>query len=240
MKEIFKLHPLTGYSVGSKGTVKGKRGQHLAHAMTRDGYVNVQMQYNGKAKTFKLHRVVYETHVGKLKKGEPLNHKDGCKTNNAYTNLEKTTPILNARHSRNTGLGVMAISEGDAKRALRLIVKGLANQPIADKLGVEKHAIEHIRLGNTFKWLGKSLGLKYPLPRTGNHGEANGAASKLTSAQVSRICKMLKVRKLPIKDIAEEFGVHSTVVTGINRGKRWKAHTVNIGYTFPIRPRKAT
>lgn len=68
----------------------------------------------------------------------------------------------------------------------KLILKGWSNQKISDRLGVEKYAIEHIRQGDAWVWLGEKLGIKYPLPKTNNHGEANGAACKLTNVKVKK------------------------------------------------------
>ena len=117
----------------------------------------------------------------------------------------------------------------------KLILKGWSNQKISDRLGVEKYAIEHIRQGDAWVWLGEKLGIKYPLPKTNNHGEANGAACKLTNVKVKKICRLL-LSTMPMKQIAANFSITKTVISHINSGKRWSKYVSSLGYDFPLRP----
>lgn len=57
-------------------------------------------------------------------------------------------------------------------------------------------------------------------------GEANGRA-KLTLAQVSDI---VKDRRL-LREIAKDYGVHSTTISMIRLGKRWKTQPSGIALT---------
>jgi predicted DNA-binding protein YlxM (UPF0122 family) len=65
------------------------------------GYVIVFLYVEGKQySNIMLHRLLWETFVGRIPKGLQINHKDGIKTNNDLNNLEIVTPKENMEHAR--------------------------------------------------------------------------------------------------------------------------------------------
>ena len=53
---------------------------------------------------YALHRLVASTFIENPKNKSMVNHIDGCKTNNAVTNLEWCTVQENNQHNHNAGL----------------------------------------------------------------------------------------------------------------------------------------
>ena len=76
------------------------------------GYHCVALIKEGKAKVFRIHRLVIE-HFGKARPSEEhqVNHIDGDKSNNHIENLEWVTPKENTRHAMENGLRVNPTEE---------------------------------------------------------------------------------------------------------------------------------
>ena len=61
--------------------------------------------YNGNdRKHLHVHRLVYEAFVGEIPKGYEVDHIDGDKNNNHYSNLEAVTPSENVKRAYKLGL----------------------------------------------------------------------------------------------------------------------------------------
>lgn len=122
MEEIYK--DVVGYedlfSVSNFGNVYSKRtNKILKQYTTKAGYKTIATKIGGKlgiSLCFKVHRLVAEAHLpppsenlldgAKLTVNEVVlvNHKDGDKTNNTYTNLEWCNSSHNANHAISLGL----------------------------------------------------------------------------------------------------------------------------------------
>ena len=57
-------------------------------SLTKDGYVKVRLVKKDKDKTVRVHQLVAEAFVSNPNKKDTVNHKDGDKQNNHYSNLE--------------------------------------------------------------------------------------------------------------------------------------------------------
>lgn len=75
-------------------------GKELRQAHTWNGYLTVCIN----KKRMKVHRLVLQTVTQSTGNGKQVNHKDGNKENNCYTNLEWCTCQENIRHSEENGL----------------------------------------------------------------------------------------------------------------------------------------
>jgi hypothetical protein len=79
------------------GTYLGKR---IKVGLSKKGYVSFKLTYMGKQIGFlQMHRVLYETWIGKIPKNLQINHKDGVKANNDLNNLEVVTNRENMDHA---------------------------------------------------------------------------------------------------------------------------------------------
>lgn len=65
----------------------------------KDGYYKVTLRINKKSKKFFVHRLVALMFCNGYSKLKVVNHKDGDKKNNYYTNLEWVFPIENEIHA---------------------------------------------------------------------------------------------------------------------------------------------
>ena len=69
------------------------------------GYHCVTLQYDGRVKVYRVHRLVMDAFGGKQPSEEyQVNHIDGDKSNNSIDNLEWVTPKENTDHAFNSGL----------------------------------------------------------------------------------------------------------------------------------------
>lgn len=108
MKVIFEEYKTTKYYIDECGNTYSSNTYHS------DGSIGVKKQYfnkyrgyiyvRTKTKNYILHRLVAKYFVKNDNNKPHVNHKDGNKTNNHYTNLEWVTPKENNQHARNMGL----------------------------------------------------------------------------------------------------------------------------------------
>ena len=68
------------------------------------GYMYVTLLINGKRKNYTIHRLVAEAFVSNPNNLPTVNHIDGNKLNNHYSNLEWCTVAYNNQHAVNNGL----------------------------------------------------------------------------------------------------------------------------------------
>jgi len=103
MKEILDCNSM--YSIDGSGNVFSKYSNKIIKQRNHcKGYKEIELKVNGKKKIHKVHRLVYQTHIGQIPEGYQINHKNGNKTDNTLSNLELTTPKENQRHAINSGL----------------------------------------------------------------------------------------------------------------------------------------
>jgi hypothetical protein len=73
--------------------------------LTNNGYLTTSLKNNKVRATYFVHRLVAKTFIGEAPTPElVINHKDGVKTNNHFTNLEWCTRRYNTLHAIRTGL----------------------------------------------------------------------------------------------------------------------------------------
>jgi hypothetical protein len=89
----------------SKGRRYSREGKVLKQTTTALGYKKVNLSHKGVSKSFRVHRLVAQAFVPKLKEEEnEVNHLDGDKANNTSDNLEWCTSSGNKQHALKEGL----------------------------------------------------------------------------------------------------------------------------------------
>ena len=89
------------YSVSDNGTVRNDRtGNFVKPVLSNSGYYRVRLWEHGKGKNFFVHRLVAVAFVPNQNNKPEVNHIDGNKTNNVFTNLEWVTGAENKKHCR--------------------------------------------------------------------------------------------------------------------------------------------
>jgi len=99
------MKPVVGFEERYMITENGKlwsltRSKWIKTWLDHDGYPSVNL-FNGKYHTRFIHRLVALTYLPNPNNLPQINHKDGVKTNNHYTNLEWCTLQQNITHCRN-------------------------------------------------------------------------------------------------------------------------------------------
>jgi hypothetical protein len=155
-KEIWK--PIKGYEgyyeVSNLGEVKslsrkregnGKKGiikeRVLKNTKNGDGYLCVKFYKKGTKTTHKVHRLVAETFIKKVKGKSFINHKDGNKLNNDMENLEWCTFSENIRHAYDTGLNPVILNLDKQNLNLLYNYRKLTIKDIAKKLDCSERTI---------------------------------------------------------------------------------------------------
>ena len=144
------------YEISNKGRVwSNVTEKYLAGSISNTGYhlITITPIENGGPKPRLAHRLVAEHFLRKPRGKTEVNHKDGCKTNNHVSNLEWVTSKENTQHAHDMGLlakgeqnGQAKLTEAQAQEALTGTVKhGVSYQYYADKFGVSKYTIKHIK-----------------------------------------------------------------------------------------------
>lgn len=122
MKEIWKdIKGYEGlYQVSNLGKVKSLKRKRFNYRLQKiievnkekilkqfsdtKGYLLVILQDNKFRKTYKVHRLVSETFIPNPKNLPQINHIDGCKENNIWTNLEWCDGSYNVKEAFRLGL----------------------------------------------------------------------------------------------------------------------------------------
>lgn len=93
------------YEVSKDGRVRNKQtGYTMKKRLTFDGYVKVTLIRDGKAKDFRVHRLVAEAFIPNSENKPTVNHKDGDKEHNDVSNLEWATRTEQNKHAYEHGL----------------------------------------------------------------------------------------------------------------------------------------
>ena len=106
--EIFKEMEIRGitYRISNYGRVFGPR-KEIKQRLNEDGYCVVTLGAIDQGRsTFFVARLVGLLFVDGYKDGKEINHKDFCRTNNYYKNLEWTTHQENIQHTINNNYDV--------------------------------------------------------------------------------------------------------------------------------------
>lgn len=105
----------SSYEVSSEGRIRSYKNNRWGRSelpkvmkatVGGNGYLHLNI-YGDDKRGYPLryvHHLVAEAFLGMKKVGMQINHIDGCKTNNAISNLEITTPASNSQHAWRIGL----------------------------------------------------------------------------------------------------------------------------------------
>lgn len=100
------------YQVSTWGRIRSLykgRIKILKPDVNEKGYLKVKLFAEGKGKNFRVNRLVASAFIPNLYDLPQVNHKDGNKQNNSYTNLEWTTDEINKKHARMLRKGIIDV-----------------------------------------------------------------------------------------------------------------------------------
>lgn len=129
----------------------------------RKNYYSVWLNKNNKSTPFSIHRLV-ANHFLKNRYGKPfVNHKDGNKLYNHFSNLEWCTAKENTSHAIKNNLIVFYSGEKSRSVKLRedqvfyILKSNLTQQELADKFNVSRSNISAIKRGKSWAEFAKTL-----------------------------------------------------------------------------------
>ena len=88
VSNLGRVRSLDMYVKGRYGNYRLHKGKVLSPAKDKNGYLKVNLCYNGKDKIIRVHRLVAGAFVSNPDNLPEVNHKDEDKTNNNVENLE--------------------------------------------------------------------------------------------------------------------------------------------------------
>lgn len=113
------------YKVNSFGDVINyKTGLKRKLQVKSPGYPTLILSKNGKNRRFRIYKLVAEAFIGERPKGFHINHIDGNKLNNHFSNLEYVTQSQNCKHAWDNGLnytGFKAILKSAIDQSARIV-----------------------------------------------------------------------------------------------------------------------
>lgn len=149
------------YQISSCGCIKSiirVKDRVLKPCVVGKGYLAVSLRKNNQTYRKYIHQLVCESFCGEsTKENKVVNHIDGNKLNNHFTNLEWCSYSSNNKHAYDTGLKNRGegfynarLSEADVIQ-IRKIGKIGTYQEIADCYGVSKATVRDVLMGRTWK-----------------------------------------------------------------------------------------
>lgn len=93
-----KIKEYENYEISNLGNVRSLKKQRILKPMLGE-YKKVALYKNGKRKFFRVHRLVAEAFLDNPNNYKIVNHIDGNKYNNFFSNLEWCTLSYNIKHS---------------------------------------------------------------------------------------------------------------------------------------------
>jgi predicted XRE-type DNA-binding protein len=100
-----KLKSFPMYRIYEDGKIYSNyRNKYKAPEVSKNGYLRVQLIQDKTRKKFSIHKLVALLFLKNSNNFPVINHKDGNKTNNHYSNLEWCTWRHNNKHAYDVGL----------------------------------------------------------------------------------------------------------------------------------------
>jgi hypothetical protein len=119
------------------------KGQIRKLSRDKYGYLYVNLNKEGKRKTYKVHRLVLTAFDRPPKEGEECNHGDGNKGNNYKSNLEWCTPKENCDHRDNILDGNIRGERNNFHKLIEKQVREIRNLCKGGKLTQKQIAIRY-------------------------------------------------------------------------------------------------
>ena len=141
-REIYEVSNFGNVRTKDREGARGRniKGHVLAQHDNSNGYPRCDMNFDGKRKSYLVHRLVAKSFIPNPENKPDVNHKNGNKHDNSVENLEWCTKSENEKHAWKTGLKHDIATKGELHGMHKLSKK--------DVEYIRKH---HIRNGGIMK-----------------------------------------------------------------------------------------
>ena len=222
----FKQIPgFSKYMISLHGTVYTKSLNKIVNrAINHGDYLTVALvSDNGDRSPRKVHRLVYSTFCGELIPGMEIDHKDFNRHNNYYTNLQQISNYENLYRTQSKW-DQNAIPFDDIDRICYSINDALSTEEIMTNMGIYPEDSQYKPYYDLITELRdrgfyKSVLKKYEASEKINEVRVG---SKRLKAEDIPIIRKMAADKVPVKIIAEKFGVSNVNIYDILNGKKWR------------------
>lgn len=212
------LYPLTSlgypkYGITEDGQVWSfKTHKFLTPSKNYRGYLVVTVT-NSKLHKPYVHQLVAGYFVPNPENKPQVNHIDGNKQNNHYTNLEWVTNFENSQHARMTGLMPHCLfTDDDVHSICRQLQLGLSCTEISQLYHYSYDSVYQIKRGENWRHISCQYDL--PLPRFRH--------DVLTESDVHRVCLLL-MQGISCNQIATLIGTSKSAIQKISAGRSFRA-----------------
>lgn len=199
---------------------------------TKVGYVILKTKTKGNRKcvTDKVHRIIGALFLDNPNHLPIINHKDGCKWNNVFSNLEWTTHKGNANHAidnkmRDTACGERIpssiLTDKDIIHIFELKSIGFLNKEIASIFKLEISNISRILSRDKWKHVEIPQDLKDKVDEQLKTIKTQSRGIKLNEHDVIAIRERRKSGSR-IKDISADYNINPNTCSQIIKGVYWK------------------
>lgn len=128
MREVWKdildyegLYQASNYgNIRSLGN-RSRKGVHIRKPrLDKDGYLFITLHKDGKSKTYRVHRLVWEAFYGKIPQGMQVNHINERKDDNRISNLN----LMDCKDNINWGSGIERRAKQVKKKVIQMTLEG--------------------------------------------------------------------------------------------------------------------
>lgn len=99
-EEYVDIFGYENYQISNFGNIRNKKSNKIIKSrMKKSGYFDIALSSKNKRKKFLIHRLVAMHFIDNPENKPQVNHIDGNRGNNIYTNLEWSTSKENTNHS---------------------------------------------------------------------------------------------------------------------------------------------
>lgn len=189
-----------------------KSGRFLNLHKNQKGYLVINLWDGEKLVHNAVHRLVALAYLDSSKDGQEVNHKDGDKTNNLWTNLEWCTKQENIQHSVNTGLrdSQKEYTEEQIHIVCRYLEQGFRNKDIVEMTGVHPSKVSMVKNGLAYQHISQEYKIR-----------SVKKANRISLDKIEDVCRRLSSGKSP-REIARNLNIGYQTVRYI---KRREMHT---------------
>lgn len=193
--------------------------RYLATSISSKGYHRGTISYNGIDKKVTVHRLVAMAFVGGDFSLE-VNHKDGNKDNNHYSNLEWVTSLENIEHAVDNGLREVhhKLTETKIHHVCSLLQDGMRNIDVAEVTGVSKSHVSGIKTGRYYPEIVSLYDITYIKK-----------ADRISLDKVILICKLLEKKEKDYR-ISKELNINHRTIGMIRKRLIYTSTSCNFNW----------